>query len=44
MQVYGINYWKTPLNANTRLIEDIHKVINADIIAEKLLGNPLKRD
>ncbi|EGR32942.1 hypothetical protein IMG5_065980 [Ichthyophthirius multifiliis] len=44
LQVYGINYWKTPLNQNTKLIDDIQNLINADIIAEKLLGNPLKRD
>ena len=44
MKVYGINYWKIPLHTNKKLMECIDLLINADIIAEKIIGNPLKRD
>ncbi|EGR28652.1 hypothetical protein IMG5_171060 [Ichthyophthirius multifiliis] len=37
LQIYGINYWKTPLNQNIQLMEDITKLINAEMIAENYL-------
>lgn len=44
MRVYGINYWRIPLHSNEKLMKCLELLINADLISEKLLGNPLKRD
>lgn len=44
MRVYGINYWKLPLHTNEKLMKCLELLINSDTIAEKVLGNPLKRD
>lgn len=44
MKVYGINYWKIPLHTNEKLMKCLEALVNADTIAEKLIGNPLKRD
>ena len=40
----GINYWKIPLAANTELVDMINDLIKSELIAERLIGNPLKRD
>lgn len=44
MKVYGINYWKIPLHTNEKLMKCLEALIHSDIIAEKVIGNPLKRD
>lgn len=44
MKIYGINYWRIPLHSNENLMKCIELLINADLIAEKIVGNPLKRD
>ncbi|EAR86465.2 transmembrane protein, putative (macronuclear) [Tetrahymena thermophila SB210] len=44
MKIYGINYWRIPLHSNEKLMKCIELLINADLIAEKIIGNPLKRD
>jgi len=40
----GIDHWSVPLNKNLQLHEDVIEVVKAELIAERLLGDPLKRD
>eukprot|EP01017_Pseudomicrothorax_dubius_P030717 TRINITY_DN3854_c0_g1_i1.p1 TRINITY_DN3854_c0_g1~~TRINITY_DN3854_c0_g1_i1.p1 ORF type:complete len:620 (-),score=171.56 TRINITY_DN3854_c0_g1_i1:394-2253(-) len=40
----GKDYWKLPLEDNKGLKEDLIRVIDKEIIAEYLLGTPLRRD
>lgn len=39
-----INYWRIPLCKNEELVKDIQTLIKSDIIAESLLGTPIRRD
>lgn len=39
-----VNHWKLPLWKNIEMVEDIKHLINSEIIAERLLGTPLRRD
>ena len=39
-----INFWKIPLFDNVDLVKDIVTLIKSDMIAERLLGNPIRRD
>ena len=39
MAMKGINFWYIPANLNQPLLDDIRELINAQIIAERLLGN-----
>lgn len=40
----GINFWKVPLEANTKFVEDLKMLINEELITERLFGNDLLRD
>lgn len=40
----GINYYKAPLMDNTQFVEDVKELIDAELIAEHLMGTSLKRD
>jgi len=40
----GISYWKIPLFYNAELLEAVRNMISADIIAQRLVGTPLRRD
>ena len=47
----GINYYKCPLKenevifySNKQFVQDVKELIDAELIAEHLLGNELKRD
>lgn len=44
LNVKGINYYCIPLHANKDFLDDIKELINAELIAERLMGDPLKRD
>lgn len=39
MYYKGIDYWKIPIYSNEELLEDIKALINAELIAERLIGN-----
>jgi hypothetical protein len=39
-----INYWQIPLYNNTDMLDDIKNLISAEMIAERLVGTPLRRD
>ena len=40
----GENFWKIPMYKNEELVKALNELINVEVIAERLLGNPLKRD
>ena len=40
----GIDNWKIPLSKNDHFLEDTKRLVDAELIAERLLGNELKRD
>lgn len=40
----GINFWKAPLEANIKFVEDLKALINEELITERLFGNDLLRD
>jgi len=40
----GINHWKIPLYENKEMIEHFQNLINAEMITERLFGDPLRRD
>ncbi len=40
----GINYWRIPLNSNEELLEETLKLLNAELIAERLIGVPIRRE
>ena len=40
----GINFWKVPLETNTRFVDDLKVVIKWELITERLFGNDLLRD
>lgn len=44
LYAYGINYWKIPLASNEDFLSEMERLIKAEIISERLMGNPLKRD
>jgi len=44
MYAYGINYWKVPLAQNEEFLAELENVIKAEIISERLLGTPLRRE
>lgn len=39
-----INTWKLPLYKNKEMVEDLLNLIHSDMIAERLVGTPLRRD
>lgn len=42
--VQGIDFWKIPLSANQQTLEDIKRLVDYELICERLAGDPLKRD
>ncbi|CAD8174923.1 unnamed protein product [Paramecium pentaurelia] len=44
LMLKGINYYKAPLMDNTQFVEDVKELIDAELIAEHLMGTSLKRD
>jgi hypothetical protein len=40
----GINFWKVPLEANTRFVDDLNILIKWELITERVFGNDLLRD
>lgn len=44
MYAYDINYWKIPLSQNEEFLHELENVILSEIIADRLLGTPLKRE
>lgn len=40
----GINFWKVPLEANTRFVDDLNVLIKWELITERVFGNDLLRD
>lgn len=46
MQMYalGINFWKIPLAQNEEFLSELENLIRSEIVSERLLGNPLKRE
>ena len=44
MYYKGVDFWKMPVYLNSELLNDIKALINAELICERLIGNPLKRD
>lgn len=44
MYAYNINYWKIPLSHNEEFLSELENVIRSEIIADRLLGTPLKRE
>lgn len=44
MYALDINYWKVPLAQNEEFLRELENVIRSEIIAERLLGTPLKRE
>ena len=42
--VQGIDFWKIPLSANQQTLEDIKRLVDYELICERLIGDPLKRD
>lgn len=41
---YGINYWKIPLFHNEDFVREVESVVKAELIAERLMGTPLRRE
>ena len=44
LNAYGLNYLKIPLSANEDFLFEMERLIKTEVISERLLGNPLKRD
>ena len=44
LNVKGINYYCVPLKENKDFLEDLKELISAELIAERLMGDSLKRD
>jgi len=44
LNAYGLNYLKIPLSSNEDFLYEMERLIKAEVISERLLGNPLKRD
>jgi len=42
--VNGIDFWKIPLSANQQTLDDLKKLVDYELICERLIGDPLKRD
>ncbi len=42
--VNGIDFWKIPLSNNQQTLEDIKRLVDYEMICERLIGDPLKRD
>ena len=42
--VNGIDFWKIPLSNNEQFLEDMKRLVDYELICERLLGDPLKRD
>jgi hypothetical protein len=40
----GINFWICPLETNTNTVADLTRLVNWEMICERLLGNELVRD
>jgi hypothetical protein len=40
----GINFWKVPLESNTRFVDDLNILIKWELITERVFGNDLLRD
>lgn len=40
----GIDYWKIPLSNNQQLLDDLKKLVDYELICERLIGDSLKRD
>lgn len=40
----GINFWKVPLESNTRFVNDLNVLIKWELITERIFGNDLLRD
>ncbi|KAL4506859.1 hypothetical protein ABPG72_001280 [Tetrahymena utriculariae] len=41
---YGINFWKIPLCQNEDLVREIENLVKSELIADRLLGTPLRRE
>ena len=39
-----VNHWKLPLWKNVEMVLDLKSLINSEMIAERLVGTPLRRD
>lgn len=39
MYYKGIDYWKIPMFTNEEFTDDVKALINAELIAERLIGN-----
>lgn len=39
MYYKGIDYWKIPIYSNEEVLDDVKALINAELIAERLIGN-----
>lgn len=44
MFAYGINYWKLPLSHNEELVREIEGVVKSELISDRLMGTPQKRE
>lgn len=42
--VNGIDFWKIPMSNNQQTLEDLKKLVDYELICERLMGDPLKRD
>lgn len=40
----GMNFWKVPIENNKKFVDDLLKVINWELIAERFFGNELQKD
>lgn len=42
--VNGIDFWKIPLSNNQQTLEDLKRLVDYELICERLFGNQVKRD
>lgn len=40
----GINFWKVPVEKNTKFVEHLQALVNWEIVTERHFGNQLLRD
>lgn len=40
----NIDYWKLPLSSNEEFLEDVRDLIQAELIADNLMGEHYKKD